>query len=81
MIQKENELGSIKPGKIADFTILEQDPFAIPIDQLKNIAVWSLVYEGRKVEASKERASTARESTISFTPDAPDLTELSKTRG
>ena len=30
-IQQENEIGSIKAGKKADFTVLEQDPFAVPV--------------------------------------------------
>jgi hypothetical protein len=40
-------IGSIKPGKKADFTILEQDPFAIAPQALKDVKVWGTVFEGR----------------------------------
>lgn len=43
----ERETGSLEVGKSADFTILEQDPFAIPLAQLKDIAIWGTVFEGR----------------------------------
>jgi hypothetical protein len=45
--QKENELGSIAPGKIANFTILEEDPFAVESMKLKDIPIWGTVFEGR----------------------------------
>lgn len=80
VIQKENELGSIKPGKIADFTILEQDPLAVPVDQLKNVAVWGVVYEGKKIVAPKERVS-ARIPTGTHPDFEADLSEISRTRG
>jgi len=50
-LRKERELGSIAPGKVADFTILEQDPFAVPAAALKDIPVWGCVFEGRPVPA------------------------------
>jgi len=46
--QKENELGSIAPGKIANFTILEQDPLAIDPVKLKDVKIWGTVFEGRQ---------------------------------
>lgn len=45
--RKEHELGSIAPGKIANFTVLDQDPYAIPPAKLKDIPVWGTVFEGR----------------------------------
>jgi predicted amidohydrolase YtcJ len=45
--QKENEIGSITPGKIANFTVLGQDPLAIEPIKLKDIPVWGTVFEGR----------------------------------
>ncbi len=45
--QKENELGSIAPGKIANFTILEQDPYEVEHLKLKDIPIWGTVFEGR----------------------------------
>jgi predicted amidohydrolase YtcJ len=45
--QKENLIGSIAPGKIANFTILEQDPYAVPPEQLNDVPIWGTVFEGR----------------------------------
>ena len=45
--RKENELGSIAPGKIANFTVLEQDPLTVEPMKLKDIPIWGTVFEGR----------------------------------
>ena len=45
--QKENELGSIAPGKIANFTIVEEDPLSVEPMKLKDVRVWGTVFEGR----------------------------------
>ncbi len=45
--QKENELGSICPGKIANFTVLDQDPLAVDPMKLDDIPIWGTVFEGR----------------------------------
>ena len=46
-IRMEQEIGSIEPGKIADFTVLEQDPYAVSPMKLKDIPVWGTVFEGK----------------------------------
>jgi predicted amidohydrolase YtcJ len=43
----ENEIGSIAVGKKADFTILDQDPYDISPQKLKDIPIWGTVFEGR----------------------------------
>ena len=43
----EDEVGSIRAGKKADFTVLEQDPFEVEPQELRNIAIWGTVFEGR----------------------------------
>lgn len=45
--RREDTLGSIAPGKIANFTILEQDPYAVAPERLKDIPIWGTVFEGR----------------------------------
>lgn len=45
--RKEDELGSISPGKIANFTVLADDPLAIEPARLKDISIWGTVFEGR----------------------------------
>jgi predicted amidohydrolase YtcJ len=44
--RKENEIGSIAPGKIANFTVLEKDPLAVGA-KLADIPIWGTVFEGR----------------------------------
>lgn len=46
----DHELGSIAVGKQASFTILEEDPFAVPATALKDIEVLGVVYKGRLIE-------------------------------
>jgi predicted amidohydrolase YtcJ len=48
----ENKVGSIAPGKYADFTVLEQDPYAVPVEQIKDISIWGTVHNGVKFAAT-----------------------------
>lgn len=43
----ENQLGSITPGKLANFTVLGDDPYAVEPERLNQIPVLGTVYEGR----------------------------------
>ena len=60
--QKEKELGSIAPGKIANLTILEQDPYAVDPMKIKDIVVWGTVFEGTPfpVPAANQKTSASR---------------------
>lgn len=42
----ENEIGSIRAGKKADFTILDRDPYQVGARELADIEVWGTVFEG-----------------------------------
>ncbi|WP_342077005.1 amidohydrolase [Yoonia sp. SS1-5] len=42
----EDDIGSIRAGKKADFTVLEQDPWDVPLADLKDIPIWGTVFEG-----------------------------------
>ncbi len=44
----ESELGSIAPGKRADFTILDANPLATPGEDWNEIGVWGVVLDGVK---------------------------------
>lgn len=46
-IQMESEIGSIEVGKAADFTVLEQDPYEIAPETLKDIPIWGTIFEGK----------------------------------
>ena len=47
LLRMEDEIGSIEPGKRADFTVLESDPYAVPIERLADIPIWGTVFEGK----------------------------------
>jgi len=46
---EENIKGSISPGKLADFVLLNEDPFAVPESRIKDIEVCMTVLGGRIV--------------------------------
>lgn len=46
-LQMEKEVGSIEPGKLANFTILADNPVTCDAAKIKDIAVWGTVHEGR----------------------------------
>ena len=43
----EDEIGSIRPGKKADFTVLNADPLEVDSRALEEIGIWGTVFEGR----------------------------------
>lgn len=45
-IAMEQEIGSIKPGKVASFTLLTENPFAIDPQNIKDIKVQGIIYKG-----------------------------------
>jgi predicted amidohydrolase YtcJ len=47
----EVERGSIAPGKYATFTILDEDPFAVAPEAIKDIGIWGTVLEGQIFKA------------------------------
>ncbi len=48
----EDKVGSIAPGKFADFTVLEADPLAVEPMAIRDIKVWGTVFNGRKCPVS-----------------------------
>lgn len=50
-IGMENELGSIEAGKLADFAVLDKDPYEVGVKGLRDIKVWGTVFEGRPFKA------------------------------
>jgi len=43
----DNKIGSISPGKLADFTVLTMDPYGVPKENIKDIKVWGTVVGGK----------------------------------
>lgn len=46
MIGQQHRLGSLEPGKMADLAILEQDPFGVPVEAIKDVPVWGTMVGG-----------------------------------
>lgn len=55
-LRLEHEVGSIVPGKLANFTILSDNPVTVPADTIKDISVWGTVHEGRKLPVKRQSA-------------------------
>lgn len=53
-IRLEGEIGSIAPGKFANFTILEEDPFEVEPGAIKDIGIWGTVLEGEVYPVSDD---------------------------
>lgn len=52
-LRLENEVGSIESGKLANFTILADNPVTCPPTEIKDIEVWGTVHEGRLLPVKK----------------------------
>lgn len=61
---EENNKGSITPGKLADFVILQKDPRAVPPDTIKDILLEATYLGGQKVYTAPEKA-------VAMTPQPP----------
>lgn len=46
LMRMEDEIGSIRAGKRADFAVLEEDPLKIKPQRLRDIKVWGTVFAG-----------------------------------
>ncbi len=58
-LKLEDEIGSIEPGKRANFTILDRNLLKVDPMEIRNVKVWGTVMEGRiqPVEAIEKKAS------------------------
>ena len=45
-IKMDHLIGSLEAGKLADFAVLEDDPYEVDPVELKNIKVWGTVVGG-----------------------------------
>lgn len=52
-LKMEGEIGSLAPGKRANMTILDRNPLAVDPMEIRDIAVWGTVMEGRVLPGSK----------------------------
>lgn len=55
LIFREDELGSIETGKLADFVVLAEDPTEVDADQIKDIEIKATFIDGKLVHENGER--------------------------
>lgn len=49
----DDQIGSIEAGKKADFAIFDDDPTEVPIESLKDLVAWGVVFEGEVRQAMR----------------------------
>lgn len=59
--QRENELGSIEVGKIANFTILDGDPYDVDPTRLASIPVLATIFEGQVFPVAEDLVQQRRD--------------------
>ena len=56
----EDTLGTLEPGKYADFAVLDKDFFTIPIEEIRDLKVvmtglnGKIVYDGNKLASNPD---------------------------
>ena len=53
VIGREADLGSIRAGKIADFTVLSDNPLTVDLDQLRQVQVIATVFAGKPYSVAR----------------------------
>ncbi len=76
-LRMEKEVGSIVPGKLANFTILAENPLTVDAVKIKDIAVWGTVLEGR-VQPVKQAVSTGKTTGLGPVLDRPTLAAVNE---
>jgi len=56
--QMEKEIGSIEAGKLANFSILEENPLTVDSKKIKDIKVWGTMLEGEIIPTQKPTKKT-----------------------
>jgi len=58
-LRLDTKVGTIEVGKLADFVVLDHDPYDTPADQLMQVAVTHTVFNGEVVYDAENLASTS----------------------
>jgi predicted amidohydrolase YtcJ len=66
-VLREDRLGSLEPGKLADFVVLDRDLLSIPRDDIPNTRVLMTVLGGDTIHLSTDLASELEEETVGAT--------------
>jgi predicted amidohydrolase YtcJ len=57
----EKEVGSIVSGKLANLTILEDNPVTCDPAKIKDIKVWGTLHEGRKLPLAQSQTNSSHQ--------------------
>lgn len=60
-LQLDKDVGSIEPGKLANFTILGENPVTGDALKIRDIAVWGTVHEGRVLPVGSAPAAAVKQ--------------------
>lgn len=74
-LRLEDERGSIEPGKLANFTILDDNPLTVEATKIKDVGVWGTVMEGQKMPVGD---ADGRKALLEPTPPEIDQAEFAK---
>jgi hypothetical protein len=88
-LQMEKDVGSIVPGKLANFTILADNPATSDPMKIKDISVWGTVHEGRVLPVKRGMAAKVSQGQgtgepairLSETAALPEDAEFSRVAG
>jgi predicted amidohydrolase YtcJ len=76
-LRMEKDVGSIVPGKLANFTVLSDNPVTIDAIKIKDIKVWGTIHEGRVLPV-KQMAGAKGTSGFGPVLDEPTLAATRK---
>lgn len=71
----EDQVGSIVAGKRADFCVLEDDPFELGVDRLKDVRIAGTVFEGQPHMLAQPQAASL--GALAAMPHAPRVSASS----
>ena len=74
----EHRVGSIEVGKDANVTVLEQSPYGVAPEKVKDIQVWGTMLEGRVQPAPAAPKATEGEEDGAPMRSAVDHTEVTQ---
>ncbi len=67
-VAKEDKLGTLEVGRLADFVVLDRDYFTIPVKEIRAIRPLMTVLGGQTIFLGKEMAGELKTETVGYQP-------------